>query len=52
MTTPAAAQGQGGGTSGGKSNGTNQTNLLEQLIKMQSQLTAQKGAGAAASTTA
>jgi len=46
MTTPAAAQNQGGNTSGGNANGSNQTNLLEQLIKLQSQLTAQKGGGA------
>jgi EF-hand domain pair len=52
MTTPAAAQGQGGGTAGGNSNSSNQTNLLERLFKLQSQLTAQKGTGSTTSATA
>jgi Ca2+-binding EF-hand superfamily protein len=47
MTTSAAS----GGTSG-KTGGTHQANLLEQLIKMQSQLTAQKSTGAATSAIA
>jgi hypothetical protein len=41
-----------GGGAGGKAGGTHQANLLEQLIRLQSQLTAQKGVGAATSTIA
>ena len=50
MTTPAASSTSANGTSG-NTGGTQQANLLEQLIKLQSQLTAQNG-GATASTTA
>lgn len=50
MTTPAPSS-QNGGSSGTGSSGTNQSNLLQQLIRLQSQLAAQHGA-AATSTTA
>ncbi len=49
MTTPAAS-GSAGSTSDSKTGGTQQANLLEQLIKLQSQLTARSSA--ATSTTA
>ena len=53
MTTPATSQGSessNGGSAGGASSGTGNSNLIEELIRMQSQLVTQ--AASALSTTA
>ncbi len=50
LTTPAAAQ--DGGTSGGNTRTSNQANLLEQLIKLQSQITAKASTSTASSAIA